>query len=72
MKGIRFGLERIEGKRYSTPNNFRGGKLSFENLNKTMRMKLKKVEDINTSRSSMEMYSFRRVEEEEEVNSNEK
>ena len=59
MKAPRFGLERIN-RRYSTPNNMRGNKLSISNMNKTMKMKLKKVEDIKTARSQMEMYNIKK------------
>jgi hypothetical protein len=50
MKGYIFGLEKINN-RYSTPNSMRGGKLSVDNKNRTMKMKLKKIEDIRSARS---------------------
>lgn len=42
MKNGNFGIERINN-RYSTPNNLRGHKLSTENMNRTMKLKLKKI-----------------------------
>ena len=52
MKGPRFGIERVN-KRYSTPSGFQGNKLSTGNMNKTLRLKFKKVEEIRSSRSEM-------------------
>ena len=66
MKGCHFGLEKINN-RYSVPNNLKGNKLSFENMNRTMKLKYKKVEEINTSRSEMEMYNLHKEEGEEEI-----
>jgi hypothetical protein len=50
MHDCRFGIERINN-RYSTPKNLRGHKLSCENMNRTMKLKLKKIDEIKTSRS---------------------
>lgn len=58
-KGYRFGIERLS-RRYSTPNNLKGNKLSCESMNKTMKLKLHKVDDIRTARSEMEMYSLKK------------
>ena len=45
----------------------RGNKLSSESMNKTMKLKLHKVDEINTARSELEMYSVRREIEELEA-----
>lgn len=45
-----FGLELIN-RRYSSPHNLKGNKLSLHSLNRTMKMKFKKVEEIKTARS---------------------
>ena len=50
MSEYRFGIERFNN-RYSTPNSLRGHKISCESMNKTMKLKLKKIDEIKTSRS---------------------
>ena len=50
-----FGIEKIS-RRYSTPNNWKGSKLSAQNMSKTMSLKFKKINAIRTARTNHEFY----------------
>ena len=43
-------------QRSTTPNNLKGNKLRTGSVGRIMRLKLKKIEEIRTSRSEMEMF----------------
>jgi hypothetical protein len=53
-----FGLQQYS-RRYSNPNNLRGTKLSLNEMNRTHSLKLRKVNDIQTSRTHLPDYERR-------------